>query len=394
MNPMSRRALLLWTLLGALAPAAGEAARLPSPTTADPVTDLALDGDGVRLALFYCADDVSLNQNPGVVLEWTGSAWATLSSSVTAQCHTPDVVVRGAVVAGSYLTDALDLGAFCLGGACSGGADIDQDGLRSVHAPRIGWAFGFPYATYTQFQGALAQDLLFIDALYPLLDPLADPPETTGAYHCEGSCYELATPTLAGTDDFVFAAYRVPSLDCVAVRWESASGFGHYLCITEFPAPNAIWPEVAVVNGRPVLLWRESHDGTTSILGGEYTGPLDQPGEAGFWRKIEQYDSLGADWDRLRVVSTGTELFALLRRGSELTLRHWNGVDAWTTPWQETVSPYPDVPDLGYRDGNVYVAWRSGSAIEVEEIAVPEPAPGPLGVTSAVLLAAIALRRA
>lgn len=387
------RFLLLCALLGAMRPAPAEAARLPSPVTADPVTDLALDGDGDRLALFYCADDVSLNQNPGVVLEWTGAGWATLSGSVTAQCHDPDVVVRAAVVAGVYLTDALDLGAFCLGGACDGGADIDQDGLLNVHAPRVGWAFGFPYATYTQLFGALAQDVLYIDALYPLLDPFADPPETTGAFHCESGCVAVATPTLAGTDDFVFAAYRVPSQDCVSIRYETAGSFGHYLCITEFAAPNAILPEVAVVNARPVLLWRESHDDITSILGAEYTGPLDQPGEIDFWHKIEQYDSLGDEWDRLRVVSTGTELFALLRRGSELTVRRWNGVDAWTTPWQETVSPYPNEPDIGYRNGKVYVAWRSGSAIEVEEIAVPEPGTGALAIAAALSLARVARRR-
>ena len=360
----------------------------------DPVTDIALDGDGDRLALFYCADDVSLNQNPGVVLEWTGAGWATLSGSVTAQCHDPDVVVRGAVVAGVYLTDALDLGAFCLGGACDGGADIDQDGLRAVHAPRVGWAFGFPYATYTQFSGALAQDVLYIDALYPLLDPFADPPETTGAYPLRGrAATRFATPTLAGTDDFVFAAYRVPSLDCVAIRYETAGSFGHYLCITEFPAPTALWPEVAVVNGRPVMFWRESHDGITSILGGEYTGPLGQPGDIAFWRTIENYDSpapsgIGCAWSR-----RAAELFALLRRGSELTVRRWNGVDAWTTPWQETVSPYPNEPDIGYRNGKVYVAWRSGSAIEVEEIAVPEPGTGALGIAAALSLARIARRR-
>lgn len=390
---MRRGALFLCALLGAIGPAQAEAARLPSPSTSHPVTALALDGDGNRLALFYCADDASLNQNPGVVLEWTGAGWATLSSSVTAQCHDPDVVVRGAVVAGVFLTDGLDLGAFCLGGACGGGSGIDQDGLRDVHTPRIGWAFGFPYAAYTQFQGSFAEDLLFVDALYPALDSLANPPETAGAYHCEGSCYAVATPTIAGTDGFAFAAYRVPFLDCVAVRFEAASGFGHYLCITEFSAANASWPEIAVVNGRPVLLWRESHDGITSILGGEYTGPLGQPGNIAFWRTIEHYDSIGAEWDRLRVVSTGSELFALLRRGSELTVRRWNGIDSWTTPWQETVSPYPNEPDIGYRNGKVYVAWRSGSAIEVEEIAVPEPAPGALGVASALLLAWIRRRR-
>jgi hypothetical protein len=390
---MRRDVLFLCALLGSTAAAQAEAARLPSPSTADPVTALALDGDGNRLALFYCADDASLNQNPGVVLEWTGAGWATLSSSVTAQCHDPDVVVSGAVVAGVFLSDGLDLGAFCLGAACTGGAGIDADGLRNVHAPRVGWALGFPYATYTQFYGALAQDVLYIDALYPLLDPLANPPETTGSYHCEGDCYELATPTLAGTDDFVFAAYRVPSLDCVAIRYETAGSFGHYLCITEFAAPNAIFPEVAVVNARPVLLWRESHDGITSILGAEYTGPLDQPGEIGFWHKIEQHDSPGDEWDRLRVVSTGSELFALLRRGSELTVRRWNGVDAWTTPWQETVSPYPNDPDIGFRDGKVYVAWQSDSAIEVEEIAVPEPATGALGIAAALSLARNARRR-
>ncbi len=390
---MQRGALLLCALLGALGAAQAGAARLPSPSTSDPVTNLALDGDGDRLALFYCADDVSLNQNPGVVLEWTGAGWATLSSSVTAQCHDPDVVVRGAVVAGVYLTDVLDLGTFCLGGTCGGGSGVDQDGLRDVHTPRAGWAFGFPYGTYTQFQGALAQDLLFIDALYPALDSLADPPETTGAFHCESGCNAVATPTLAGTNDFVFAAYRVPSLDCVAVHYESASGFGHYLCITQFPAPNARDPEVAVVNGRPVMLWHESHDGITSVLGGEYTGPLGEPGDIAFWRTIERYDSPGAAWDWLRVVSTGSELFALHRRGAELTVRRWNGVDSWTTPWQETVSPYPNEPDIGYRNGKVYVAWRSGSAIEVEEIAVPEPAPGALGVASALLLAWIKRRR-
>jgi hypothetical protein len=303
-------------------------------------------------------------------------------------------VVRGPVVSGLYLTDSLGLGTFCLGGGCSGGSGVDADGLRNVHSPRIGWGFGFPYATYTQLQGALAQDLLFIDALYPALDFLADPPETIGAYHCEDGCVAVSTPTTAGTDDFVFAAYRVPTRDCVAVRWESASNFGHYLCIQEFPSPTAIWPEVAVVNGRPVLLWRESHGGITSILGGEYTGPLDQPGNIAYWRKIEQYDSfVGADWDRLRVVSTGSELFALLRRGAELTVRRWDGVGAWTTPWQEIVSPYPNEPDIGYRNGKVYVAWRSGSSIAVEEVPVPEPARGLLAAASALALAGIARRR-
>jgi len=387
-----RGALLLCVAVGALAPACAEAARLPSPSTSDPVTAVALDGDGSRLALFYCADDASLNQNPGVVIEWTGAGWSTLSSIVTAQCHDPDVVVRGAVVAGDYLTDALDLGAFCLGAGCSGGAGIDQAGLLHVHTPRIGWGFGFPYATYTQLQGG-AQDLLFLDALYPALDLFANPPETTGAYHCEGSCYAVSAPTVAGTDDFVFAAYRVPSLDCVAVRWESAGNFGHYLCIREFPAPNAIWPEIAVVNGRPVLLWRESHDGITSILGAEYTGPLDQPGDIAFWREIEQHDSAGAEWDRLRVVSTGSELFVLLRRGSELSVRRWDGADSWTTPWQETVSPYPDEPDIGTRGGNVYVAWRSGASIEVEEIPAPECDPILFAIASGVTLAWIARRR-
>lgn len=391
---MRRYGRRLAALLAMLASTSAGAARLPSPSTADPVTDLALDGDGARLVLFYCANDLSLNQNPGVVIEWNGSSWTTLSSNVTAQCHAPDVVVRGPVAAGIHLTDGLDLGAFCLGAGCSGGADIDQDGLRNVHTPRIGWAFGFPYATYTQFTGALAQDVLYLDPLYPALDPLADPPETTGAFHCESGCTSLSTPTVAGTDAFVFAAYRVPTLDCVAIRWETETGFGNYLCIREYPSPEAIWPEVAVVNGRPVMLWRETHEDTTRIPGGEYTGPLDEPGQIGFWRLIEDLASPGADWDRLRVLSTGTELYVLLRRGNELILRRWNGFDAWTTPWQETLPATPAEPDLGHRDGKVYVAWRTGSTIEVEEIVVPEPSALALGAAAAALLAMLAWQRA
>ena len=191
----------------------------------------------------------------------------------------------------------------------------------------------------------------------------------------------------------MFAAYRVPSLDCVAVRYESANGFGRYLCISEFSAANASWPEIAVVNGRPVLLWRERHDGITSILGGECTAPLGQPGNIAFWRTIEHYDSIGAEWDRLRVVSTGSELFALLRRGSELTVRRWNGVDSWTTPWQETASPYPTEPDIATETGRCTLPGGLGSAIEVEEIAAPEPAARALGVASALLLAWIARLR-
>jgi len=161
------------------------------------------------------------------VIEWNGSSWSTLGAHVTAQCHDPDVVVGGAEVSGVYLDDGDDLGAFCLGGECTGGSGIGSDGLRRVHDPRAGWAFGFPYAVYTQFQGAFAEDRLFLDPLFPGIDTFADPPETLGAFHCEGgSCYDpVVNPTVAGTSAIVFAAYELTQFGCVAVRWETGSPF-------------------------------------------------------------------------------------------------------------------------------------------------------------------------
>ena len=365
-------------------PASARAERLPAPQTTDPVVSLAMDGDGSRLVVFYCADDASLNTNPGVAIEWTGQNWSTISSIITAQCHSPDVVVRGAVVSGIYLDDGLDAGTFCLGGACTGGSGLGADGLRNVHSPRIGHAFGFPYATYTQFQGAFAQDKLYLDQLYPGIATGASPPQTLGGNHCFPGppqvCPSLVNPTVAGTPTIVYAAYDVPYFDCVGVRWETQASFGQLGCFFDFQSTLERHPEVAIVNGNPVVLWRETHDGGISTLvGGTWVGETPT--------QIESLTSDGAPWDLVRVVSSGTELYALLRRGSELVVRRWNGGLSWTPLWSETIAPFPSSPDIGFFDGRAYVAWVSGAAIAVEQLPVPEPSP-PAGVAVSLLVLA------
>lgn len=236
-----------------------------------------------------------------------------------------------------------DLGALCLGGRCSGGSGIDSDGLRRVRDPRIGGAFGFPYAVYTQLQGALARTRIFIDPLFPGIDTFADPPEVTGAFHCEGGeCFDgIDDPSVAGTSTLVFTAYQLSGFACVGVRWETETRFGTYPCITR-GGGLARTPEIAVLDGRPVMLWREDFDNGISLIAGT-------------------------------------------RYHSELTVRHWDGTAAFTTIWSETVFPFPTTPDIAVRDGRVYVAWVSGDGIEVEEIAAPE-APVPLSTATALLL--------
>lgn len=374
-----------------------DAERLPSPASDDPIQKLALDGDGDRLVLFYCAESLSLpGQNPGVVLEWTGSSWATLHNNVTSQCSDPDVVLgegegeEEAEVAGLFLDDSDDLGVFCLGGACTGGGGVNQDGLRRVRVPRIGWAFGFPYATYMQLQGGLARQRIWLDPLYPGIDPFADPPQTTGAFHCEsGSCYDpLDRSTIAGTDEIVFAAYELPPYGCVAVRYETETAFGTYRCITQFGGP-ATQPEVAVVVGVPVVFWIEPDGATSTVQGAGYIGELTPPGGDGNvlnWFTIEDWPSTGAVWDRIRVVVANEVLYTLYRRGSELSVRRWEGFTDWTPIWSETVSPYPTTPDIGVRGNAVFVAWVSGDEIAVEAIDLPEPlgAPAALAVAAAL----------
>ncbi len=76
LNDLVIGAAAAWTVLFVANLAlAANAPRLPSPLSEDLVQKISIDGDGERLVLFYCAYDVSLGQNPGVVIEWNGSSW-------------------------------------------------------------------------------------------------------------------------------------------------------------------------------------------------------------------------------------------------------------------------------------------------------------------------------
>jgi hypothetical protein len=377
-------------LVAALATGAAHATALPDPFPSRAVQEAAIASDGQRLVLFlrsYLYDWVLPGKDdPGLLLEWNGSAWSA-PESITNECHDSDVAVLGAHVAMIWLDDDAWPAVACRGPSCGTYSELGAIGYRTGASPRIGFVGGVPVASYTQidYNGSRR---LFVDRVYPDILPSANPGQLLGGAQCFDQgflvCPDLSQPAIAASGSSWIAAYAVAlsGSPCIGVR--------EGLALPDACLPGGGGtphdPEIVLVNGRPFVLFA-----VAGGRGNEYA--LSALFDGSEWLILDLFDGIqagaGNAWERIRAVSDGTTVTALYERSDgRLVARAWNGswhdlgVLAAAGATSSDIALYQGVPYASFvLDGHVHVT------------PIPEPAPGALTIVALGALAAVARRQ-
>ncbi len=115
------------------------------PVTSYSVSQCSVAGDATDLYVFYREPRPDLNQDQGIVKQWSADGWSTFSQP-TAECHNPDIDVEGSLVVAGWETDSYDHGF----GSNANGPWVSFTGtiLSSQFGTRVAIAQHRGYVTY------------------------------------------------------------------------------------------------------------------------------------------------------------------------------------------------------------------------------------------------------
>ena len=391
---------ILWLLILFLANGRiSGAVALPSPEVKD-VQAVALASDGNRLIIFYCSFAPNINERKGFMWEWTGSAWDPLfgSGSISPgetpgfECNNPDLAVSGTTVAGTHNDDTGDLRTIVLHNglqqAFSGCSGCNLTHGLDEKNPRVGFAFGKPFAVYDKFNGGLIQDRLFIDDLTSVGHTSNE--LLGGNVVHNGLPVSVSNPTIVGFTNDYWVAYRTNiSGSCWGVRDSSSNSLlsthiGGSCFHNNDGGPRAVLgPEIFAWQGTfPGIVSRQRDTGSNmerihiNIF------------KSGIWPSVKQnlpkVDNglIG----RLRAKANGSTLYIAYKRvaDNEIIVEQHEISDGGATfnsnVTRMTVSLSPSqlasTFDLTVFQGQPYLAYLDNGKLKVESLVVSGPPTG------------------
>lgn len=293
------------------------------------VTEVSLASDGTRLLTYFHQPNPSLNLDEGIVKEWTGGSWGTIAH-LTNECHGPDVAVKGDLAAASCYDDGNDY----VYSSNVNGPWVTFVGtlLYNQWGPKVAIAMDQPYMV---FVCRYSDGTPFSWTMLHVKSPLG--PGTKVEEN--GSWRDVYVDVghdaaITGDDDAWYVAFY-QGRNLYVEKGYLVNGqrdyddIGGSLTVSSSSYPER--PEIAVLEGKPVVVWFE--DSKTTIYIAQWDGTN--------WNYIgwSSLDTWGSD---LRVTASGSDLYVIyvISGSRELVVNKWNGSE-----WSGL--PYPTDPNVG-----------------------------------------------
>lgn len=284
------------------------------------VTEAGLAADGQRLVTFYCyldpeADPFRPSMKYGGLKEWNGQMWADLwadSGYGTNYCVDCDVAIRGDVIVASHRNSSYGSDKAThhsnYNGVWQAGTEAT---FYSVSSPRVAFAFGVPYMTFTSI-GSGGPRKVYIQCLYGC-DGL---PELSGTYRYFGVGIpsDVSSASLTGDAEAFYSAFV-----SVAVPTDAGEGCVNVRRVTRFEdeylggcfygGDQPFHTDIVLFQGQPVVAYK-ADDGRALWIA-RWSGSA--------WVNIGT-DTVGAGltFGRLRAAASATQLFVGFEvRGAE-----------------------------------------------------------------------------
>ena len=359
--------------LGGLIARAGAPAFLPSPES-NTVLEAALASDGTRLILFYDYFVPGTHDYTYKIKEWKNSGWEQLHQGSSDIFMQPDVAVRGAAIVASGLIlgyGSQYVARYITNYSGSWVTGTSQAGNNSCKVPRVAFAFGVPYMSYTVLDFNTSIQKLFLVCLAGCTGL----PELTGFMRVFGpfNSWNVGDAALAGDSAAVYSAFVSPggpgpsgAMGCVNVR-KLDPGSSPYLGPCFFQGDVYTNVEIALFTGYPVVGWTESEGEVLRVS--EWNGAD--------WVALGMFRApRGHTSSRFKIATSGSRIYVVRQTkprdisvdNTQIVLSQYNG-SSWSNftlfngPGRSTVNfqglaVYQDQPVVAYLDNGVLKILR------------------------------------